>query len=181
MNDIFMERHWDKGLTDADMLAMLEKGGGCLAMHRCHWHGSLLSADGKDLFCHFSGPDAESVRIAMREAGSPRGSVWGGTIHDAPGVTATDLTKANVLVGRRFNVPAVFAEIQSLETAGQGCLETHRVRFVRTYFSTDRKRMICLYQAPDAESVRIAQREAGMPVEQVWAFRQFRPNAPASP
>ena len=34
---------------------------------------------------------------------------------------------------------------------------------------------MCLYRAPDAESVRIAQREAGMPVERVWSFRQFRP------
>jgi hypothetical protein len=35
--------------------------------------------------------------------------------------------------------------------------------------------MMCLYRAPDAESVRIAQREAGMPVERVRAIRQFRP------
>jgi len=80
-----------------------------------------------------------------------------------------------VLVSRRFETPAEFAEIQALEEAGAGCLETHRVRFIRTYFSKDRKRMLCLYQAPDAESVRIAQREAGMPVERVRAVRQFRP------
>ncbi|KPJ80351.1 MAG: hypothetical protein AMJ58_08895 [Gammaproteobacteria bacterium SG8_30] len=67
------------------------------------------------------------------------------------------------------------ADIQAIEDAGAGCLENHRVRFVRTYFSADRRRMMCLYRAPDAESVRIAQREAGMPVERVWSFRQFRP------
>jgi hypothetical protein len=67
--------------------------------------------------------------------------------------------------------------IQALEDAGQGCLDLHRVRFVRTYFSRDRKRMICLYEAPDAESVRIAQREAQMPVDRVWSFRRLAPGS----
>jgi hypothetical protein len=43
------------------------------------------------------------------------------------------------------------------------------VRFVRTYFATDRRRMICLYVAPDAESVRLAQVQAGLPHAGVWA------------
>jgi len=118
---------------------------------------------------------AESVRIAMREAGSPRGAVWAGTVHDAPGLADDDLVRANVLVSRRFEAPVAFQAIQALEDAGAGCLETHRVRFARTFFSIDRRRMICLYSAPDAESVRIAQREAKMPIDRVWAFRQFRP------
>jgi hypothetical protein len=175
MTDIFVERHWDPPITAADIQKMVETGGGCLAAHRCDWHGSLLSADGRELFCHFTAPDAESVRMALHEAGSPRGSVWTGTIHDAPDSTDTALARANVLVSRRFETPAEFAEIQALEEAGVGCLETHRVRFVRSYFAKDRKRMLCLYRAPDAESVRIAQREAGMPVERVRAVRQFRP------
>jgi len=35
--------------------------------------------------------------------------------------------------------------------------------------------MICLYHAPDAESVRLAQRQAGMPLERVWAFHAVLP------
>jgi hypothetical protein len=175
MTEVFVERRWDQALTDAHMQALFASAAGCMEVHRCEWHGSLLSADGHELFCHFSAPDAESVRIALREAGSPRGSVWAGTVHDAPGFTEDALGRANVLVSRRFAQPVALADIQAIEDAGAGCLETHRVRFVRTYFSTDRRRMICLYQAPDAESVRIAQREAGMPVERVVAFRQFQP------
>jgi hypothetical protein len=175
MTDIIVERHWDTPLTDPDIHRMLESTSGCLAARHCDWCSSALSADGQDLVCHFSGPDAESVRIALYEAGSPRGRVWAGTVHDAPGSTDADLREANVLVSRRFEGPAVLAEIQAIEDAGAGCLETHRVRFVRTFFSRDRKRMICLYRAPDAESVRIAQREAGMPLERVWAFRPLRP------
>jgi hypothetical protein len=175
MSEILVERHWEKPLTDDDMLALFAAAGGCLAIHRCEWRGSLLSGDGRELFCHFTAPDAESVRIALHEAGSPRGSIWPGTIHDAPGSNQAELESANVVVTRRFDEPVALADIQTIEDAGAGCLENHRVRFVRTYFSTDRRRMMCLYRAPDAESVRIAQREAGMPVERVWSFRQFRP------
>jgi len=175
MTDIFVERHWEPAITAADIDRMVKTSGGCLATHRCDWHAGLLSADGSELFCHFSAPDAESVRIALHESGSPRGSVWPGTVHDAPDVTDQALAQANVLVARRFDEPVILAEIQAIEDAGAGCLQTNRVRFVRTYFSKDRKRMMCLYQAPDAESVRIAQREAGMPVERVWAVRQFKP------
>lgn len=173
MTDVLVERRWEPPLAAADIQALIATSGGCLAAHRCDWRGSLLSADGHELVCHFSAPDAESVRMALHEAGSPRASVWPATIHDAPGCTDAAATQANVLVSRRFDQPAVFAEIQALEDAGAGCLETHRVRFMRTFFSKDRRRMICLYRAPDAESVRIAQREAGMPVERVWAFRRF--------
>jgi hypothetical protein len=55
------------------------------------------------------------------------------------------------------------------------CLQDHRVRVVRTFVSTDRRRAITLCRAPDAESVHIAWREAKATPERVWAFRQFVP------
>jgi len=177
MTEVIVERHWEQPRTDADLQEMVERSGGCLARHRCDWHGSMLSADRCDLVCHFSGPDAESVRIALRQAGSIELRGWAATIHDAPCFTAADLARANVLVARSFTEPADFDAIQALEDAGKGCLDVHRVRFVRTFFSRDRKRMICLYEAPDAESVRIAQREAGMPVERIWSFQRFTPES----
>lgn len=175
MTEVFVERHWEEPKTEADLQQMVDDSSGCLETHRCEWRGSLLSADARDLFCHFTGPDAESVRLALRDARAAPGRVWAGTIHDAPGFTEEDLHRANVLVARRFEQPADFDAIQALEDAGSGCLELHRVRFVRTLFSRDQKRMICLYEAPDAESVRLAQREAEMPVERVWPFRRFTP------
>ena len=174
MSDILVERHWDEALTDADMLTMLGSAADCLGIHRVDWHASRLSADGHELFCHFSAADAESVRIALNKAGSPRGQVWAGTVHDAPGFTDDELAKANVLVSRTFEEPVALEEIQAAEQAGASCLLTHRVHRVRTYLSADRRRMISLYQAPDAESVRLALQAASIPVERVWAFRQFR-------
>ena len=180
MTHVLVERQWEESRTDADLQQMSDDSDECLARHRCEWNGSLLSTDRRDLVCHFSAPDTESVRIALRQAGSPFVRVWAGTVHDAPGLTDADLEQANVLVARTFEEPMDFAAVQALEDAGKGCLDLHRVRFVRSFFSRDRKRMLCLYAAPDAESVRIAQREARMPVERVWSFRPFTPNPPAS-
>ena len=173
MTEVFVERTWPRPLTDRDMHAMIEIGADCFGIHRVAWRGSLLAADGRYLVCHFSAPDAESVRIALDQAGSVPGRVWPGSIHEAPG--SDDGATANVMVTRAFDAPVALEDVQAKEDAAQGCLDTHRVNFVRTFFSTDRKRMICLYRAPDAESVRIAQREANMPVDRVWSFRRFAP------
>lgn len=55
------------------------------------------------------------------------------------------------------------------------CLRAHNVRFVQSYMSADGKRVICIYEAPDAESVRIALRQQGMlPFDRAWTARLWR-------
>jgi len=79
-----------------------------------------------------------------------------------------------VVVERSFRAPVAFEDVQAAEERAAGCLEAHGVRFLRTYFSRDRRRMVCLYEAPDAESVRLAQEKAGLPFERAWAARVVR-------
>jgi len=81
---------------------------------------------------------------------------------------------STVVVERSFAEPVTFEEIQAAEDRGAWCLEAHGVRSLRTYFSRDRRRMVCLYDAPDAESVRLAQEKAGMPFERAWTARIIR-------
>lgn len=171
MVDVFLERDFVKPLTLEDLQAMIEDGDGCFGRHRVQWIESLLSADCRTLLCHFRGPDAESVRIGLRQIDADVRRLWSGTEHLAPGLDGS--RSANVVVTRRFAEPVQLTDIQAIEDAGAGCLQTHRVEFERTFFSADRRRMVCLYRAPDAESVRMAQREAGMPLESVWAFDRF--------
>jgi len=174
MTEVLVEHHWESPLTDADMDAMIEGTADCFGMHRVDRNCSLLSMDGREVFCHFTAPDAESVRIALHQACTPRGHVWSGTVHDAPGLTDEGACSANVLVSWNFDAPVAFKEILALEDVGASCFLTHRARRMRSYLSTNRRRIVCLYHAPDAESVRIALRETRLSVERVWAFRQFR-------
>lgn len=57
------------------------------------------------------------------------------------------------------------------------CFDLYEVKFVRSYLSPDRKRVICLFEAPDAESVRMANRQAGKSFERVWTADICEPGA----
>lgn len=172
---MFLERTFDPPLTVDDVLTGSRKTAWCFELHNVTWHGSFLGAGGRKMLCWFSAIDAESTRMALRKAQADARVLWAGTVHDG-----SESAEPNVLVERRFETPVELKDIQAIEDAGASCLQTHRVRFARTFFANDRKRMLCLYQAPDAEAVRVAQREAGMPVEAVWAFQRVGPEVPSS-
>jgi len=172
MTDAFLLRHFDEPYTDESFAEMLQQAGGCLGLYRVEWCGSLLSQDGHRLFCAFKTPDLESLRQSLRQAGETTFSPWAGSVHDAPSPSAPPAEEANVVVARRFDAPVALDDIQAIEDAGAHCLEMRGVEFARTYFSHDRRLMVCLYRAPDAEAVREAQRAAGMPFDAVWAFRR---------
>lgn len=175
MIDLVLERDFYPPVRPLDVRQWADTG--CLDLHRVEWRGSLLSLDGRKLVCHFRAADAESVRLALRSGGADIRRLWIGSIHDAPQAAPLAADAANVLVRRSFEQPVTFAEIQAREDAGAWCLEARHVKFVRSYFSCDRKRMVCLYHAPDADSVREAQRNAAMPMDDVWAFSAVLPGA----
>lgn len=177
MSDVFYLRPMEPAVTPADVRVMAEGAGSCLNLHKVDWEQSFLAPNGERLLCWYIAPDAESARLALQQLGSNMNDVWAGTIHDALGADAPTPAEANVLVERSWDEPVSIEEIQAIEEAGAWCLDTHRVTFVRTFFSRSCKRMVCLYRAPDAESVRLAQREAEMPVDRVWAFQPVRPDA----
>lgn len=53
------------------------------------------------------------------------------------------------------------------------CLAEHGAKWVRSYFSKDRKRMICEFDAPDADAVRLSYRSAGLAFERVWEAEMY--------
>lgn len=167
---LFVARDYDPALTLDDVMASAASAGGCFGLYRIEWLESLLSLSGTRMLCHFTAPDAESLRMALTITDGVTPDVWPGTVHQR-----LEDCRANVAVERRFSQPVELQEIQALEDAGQGCLDRHGLVFERTFFAADRRRMVCLYRAPDAESVRIAQREARMPVHAVWACQRLGP------
>jgi len=82
-----------------------------------------------------------------------------------------------VVVERLLDRPYSFAELEGMEQSSASCFHLQQVRALRSYFSKDRKRLICLYEAPDAEAVRIANRKAGLPFESVWSADVFYPGS----
>lgn len=74
----------------------------------------------------------------------------------------------SIIVERRFAAPISDGDLAAFAARQQNCLNTHQVTHRRSLLSQDRQRMICEYEAPDAESVRRVQREAEGPFESVW-------------
>jgi hypothetical protein len=85
-----------------------------------------------------------------------------------------------VLLERRFEQPIEFDEIQKLENAGAWSLDTHDVRLLKTFFSKDRRRMLCLYEAPDAAAVRLAEDQAKVPYDRAWTCKVIQSKEPSS-
>lgn len=175
MTDIFLERDFDPPLGPADVTELALETQDCLDIHRVEWLGSFLSTDGRRMFCWFRAPDLESARIAMRQIGTDTSAMWRGSVHNRPGLDEKAMATANVLVERQFGESTALHDIQDIEDASIWCLEARNVNFIRTFYSSDEKRMMCLYEAPDAESVRQAQREAGVPFAEAWAFVAIPP------
>ena len=74
-----------------------------------------------------------------------------------------------VIVERAFETPLTQEELTAVEKRMAPCLELYNVRWVRSYWSMDRRRMICEYDAADVASVRNVQREAEAKFDRAWA------------
>jgi hypothetical protein len=73
-----------------------------------------------------------------------------------------------VLVERSLQAGMAEAAVRRAAGAGASCLEAHDSRFLHSYVSADGRRTICVFEAPDAESVRSVQRRLGMPFDAAW-------------
>jgi hypothetical protein len=173
MGIIVLERSLEPPMNLDDVRAMGEQAAWCMEQYRVQHATSLLSLDGRRLTCAFVAPDAEAMRSVVRQIGVTYERLWPATIHPAadlpPSAGLATPDAALVVVERRFAAPVERAVLHQIEDRGASCLAAHRVRFLRTYLSLDGRDMICAYAAPDAESVRIAQREAGMSFDHAWS------------
>ena len=87
----------------------------------------------------------------------------------------------HVIVERVFAEPITVEQLQASLARGESCMTMHRVRFLRSNLSRDGLRMICEYEAPDAESVRIVNQRLGMAFERVWTANVLSAETLAQP
>lgn len=139
----------------------------CFDMHGIVFEQSCLSHNATHVTCRFLAPDAESLRIAVRQADLKYKRIWSATLHTVQPIDPTVLHDL-VAVERSFGEPVAFDDVHGAERAAQWCLDAHQVTHLHSFFSIDRRRMVCFYRAPDVEAVRTAQRQAGMPADIIW-------------
>jgi hypothetical protein len=73
-----------------------------------------------------------------------------------------------IVVERIFEIPQTDEQMQAVADRERPCLAASHATWRRSLISADRKRMICEYEAADAETMRRIEREAGAQFERVW-------------
>ncbi len=173
---VVVERTGPGPFTVAQIRQVIQQGSWCNDLYGITHCGSLLAPDLDRLVCIYQAPDAESVRGASQRQKVPYDRVWSATLHGPAGPepvtcqapTEVDPLASVILVRRAFEAPVSFEDLQSREEERAWCFEAYGVEFLQSLFSIDRKRMLCCYAAPDAETVRRLQRDAGMTFEEIW-------------
>jgi hypothetical protein len=80
---------------------------------------------------------------------------------------------ARVLVEQTFTEPLTDERYSQQAKQLDPCLEIRNGAWRRSSVSKDKLRMICEFEAPDAESVREALRLAKIPYDRVWSADIF--------
>jgi hypothetical protein len=81
---------------------------------------------------------------------------------------------AHLVLEQVFDPPLTDEEHNRVASVIDECLKIRNARWMRSYLSTDRRRMVCEFEAPDAEAVREAYRSAGVTFERVWVAELYK-------
>ena len=172
MTLVIVERAFEAPQQYAELQAREDEVQFCFTTHRVTRLQSFLSADRRLMQCLYDAPDAEAVRTTQHAAELPVERVW----------------PATCVVERWQPVPAGYALVvaqrdlppgQTLEAVAQsaarpsGCNNRLRIKHLAAYLSLDCRRMCCIYSTPDVESVRMANREDGLPIDRAWAAQRI--------
>lgn len=140
----------------------------CLEVRNAVWHYSLLSDDRRRIICVLDAPDAESVREAYRKGGWTSSRVWAGQVIKPEGVQP-EKNAALLKVIEGTYPPLSEEDWNESKNKTLPCYLERGIEWIQSYISLDRTRLICELNAPDAESVREAQRQVGIPFDRVWS------------
>jgi len=168
MELVVVERTFEQPVQLDDIHAFEGAGSWCLSAHRVRPLKTLVSRDQRRMLCVYEAPDAEAVRLAEGEVRAPFDRAWtcSHLRNDSPG--DQDPAAELIVVERLFPEP-VTPEFFAKALREKGwCLDLHRAEYVEGYLATDGLRAVCVFRAPDAESVRLANDQAGVPYAKVW-------------
>lgn len=146
----------------------------------------LLSSDGRRLIGLFDAMDAEAVRLAMRadNVGRPQ-NIWAATSYVSQEIAGmrppTGRSRSLVVVERSYAVPIPFEQVLPSKEILRLCFELRGVSHVATYVAQDQMRIICIVEAPDAETVRVANRHAGIVFDVAWHAADIIEHQPVAP
>jgi Nickel responsive protein SCO4226-like len=142
LTDVFVERTAEVRVKGYDIAPAARHSSACLDLYRVEWLETLICVGGTRLVCHFRAPDAESVRLALRNEGIPFDTLWAGTALDSGDSGASDTVIEHV-----FETPVPTDAAEALRTVTRKYLAPQCFKLNRAFISRDRTRIICLCEA----------------------------------
>lgn len=79
-----------------------------------------------------------------------------------------------IVLEREFHTPLAADDVQRM-AAETTCLELYHLKPVRSYLMPGGKRMICIFEGPDAEALRSVGRANGFDGSTIWAATLHTP------
>lgn len=80
-----------------------------------------------------------------------------------------------VIVETVVEQPITDAELEGMDEVALPCLQAHGVTWLHSLLSSDRRQMICIFDAPDAASVRNSYAKLGIQKRAIWAGELIQP------
>ena len=140
----------------------------CLQQHQVTWLRTFASRDLRRMLCFYEAPGAEAVRITQDHAGLPFDRAWLGVSVSPPRPPALPEGYTTVIVERAVAHDVTEAEWRQRAEAGAWCMAAYRVELVESVFAPSHGRAVCVFIAPDAEAVRMANRQLGSQALHAW-------------
>lgn len=84
----------------------------------------------------------------------------------------TDAHFTDVFVSRAARASANTDTLCATHVGSAACFTLHRIEWHASRISADRETIVWHFRAPDAESVRIALRRAGIAFDEVWVDQE---------
>ena len=156
---------------------MAQHAGGCFNMHRVEWIQSYLAAGGGRMLCWYRAPDAESVRIAMRQLGSDMSGVWAGSV-DGNGDDALAASEACVVAELSFEDALDEERLGALCDDVTSALARIGLSMARAFRSTRGDRLVYVVQGEDESSLDGVLNAAGLSASSVWRGVALTPELP---
>jgi hypothetical protein len=169
MAHVVVERVFDNAGSFAELRAREDAVAWCLSTQRVRFLRAFLSLDKQHMVCVYDAPDAEAVRGTQRAAGLPVSHLWSATPVVDERVEAPPQGYSLVVAQRALPEGVTLEYVQYQASDPTGCGKRLRLLHFNTLLSLDCSRMCCMYYSPDLESVRVANREVGAPIERLWS------------
>jgi hypothetical protein len=169
MELVLVERRFDSPVRYEDIVALETAGVRCHEIRSVRFRKSFFSRDRRRMLCLFEAPDAESVRDAESQARVPFNRAWTCTNLQGSSNGNAGSADAEYVVVERLFPEAVTPDFVSTALRQSGwCLDLHGAEYIESFLGSDGRHMVCLFRAPDAEAVRRANQQGGVPYTDVW-------------